>query len=57
MYVSATTCGLDSGMVKNMTIGNLVDFVVAYNKLHGLDKEQEEQEGTRMATQKDFDNF
>lgn len=57
MYVAATTCGLDSGMVKNMTIGNLVDFVVAYNKLNGLDKEEEEQEGTRMATQKDFDNF
>lgn len=56
MYVAATTCGLDSGMVNKMTIGNLVDYVVAYNKLHGLDKE-EEQEGTRMATQEDFDMF
>ena len=56
MYVAATNCGLDSGMVKNMTIGNLVDFVVAYNKLHGLDKEEKE-ESTSVATQKDFDNF
>lgn len=54
--MAATTCGLDSGMVKTMTIGNLVDYVTTYNKLHGLDKE-EEQEGTRMATQEDFDMF
>ena len=40
-----------------MTVGNLVDYVATYNRLHGLDKEEEEQEGTRMATQKDFDNF
>lgn len=39
-----------------MTVGNLVDYVMTYNKLHGLDKE-EDQEGTRMATQEDFDNF
>lgn len=56
IYVAATTRGLDSGMVKTMTIGNLVDYVTTYNKLHGLDKE-EEQEGTRMATQEDFDMF
>ena len=56
IYVAATTCGLDSDMVKTMTIGNLVDYVTTYNKLHGLDKE-EEQEGTRMATQEDFDMF
>lgn len=56
MYVAATTCGLDSGMVKNMTIGNLVDFVVTYNKLHGLVKEEKE-DTTREATQEDFDNF
>ena len=54
--MAATSRGLDSGMVNKMTIGNLVDYVVAYNKLHGLDKE-EEQEGTRMATQEDFDMF
>lgn len=56
MYVAATTCGLDSGMIKNMTVGNLVDYVATYNRLHGLDKE-ENQEGTRMATQKDYDMF
>ena len=39
-----------------MTIGNLVDYVTTYNKLHGLDKE-ENKEGTRMATQEDFDMF
>lgn len=54
--MAATTCGLDSGMVKTMTIGNLVDYVTTYNKLHGLDKE-EKQEGIRMATQEDFDMF
>lgn len=56
IYVAATTCGLDSGMVKTMTIGNLVDYVATYNKLHGLDKEKNK-EGTRMATQEDFDMF
>lgn len=56
IYVAATTCGLDSGMVKTMTVGNLVDYVTTYNKLHGLDKE-ENKEGTRMATQEDFDMF
>ena len=56
IYVAATTCGLDSSMVKTMTIGNLVDYVTTYNKLHGLDK-ADNREGTRMATQEDFDMF
>ena len=54
--MAATTCGLDSDMVKTMTVGNLVDYVTTYNNLHGLDKE-EKQDGTRMATQEDFDMF
>ena len=54
--MAATTCGLDSDMVKTMTIGNLVDYVTTYNKLHGLDK-ADNREGTRMATQEDFDMF
>lgn len=54
--MAATTCGLDSSMVKTMTIGNLVDYVTTYNKLHGLDK-ADNREGTRMATQEDFDMF
>ena len=55
--MAATSRGLDSGMVNKMTIGNLVDYVIAYNKLHGLDKEEENEEGPRMATQEDFDMF
>lgn len=39
-----------------MTVGNMVDFVLTYNKLHGLDKDEETEE-IRMATQEDFDRF
>ena len=56
MYVAATSRGLDSGMTNQMTIGNLVDYVVTYNRLHGLDKETEKEE-VRMATQEDYDMF
>ena len=42
-------------MVSQMTVGNLVDYVVAYNKLHNLDKEEGDR--VRMATQEDFDMF
>ena len=37
-----------------MTAGNLVDYILTYNSLHGLD---EEENTIREATQDDFDNF
>lgn len=54
--MAAISRGLDSAMLKTMTVGGLVDYVLTYNKMHGLD-EDEEGPTERMATQADFDNF
>ena len=56
LYVAAISRGLDSAMLKTMTVGGLVDYVLTYNKMHGLDKTEDEPK-ERMATQADFDNF
>ena len=55
--MAAISRGLDSTMLKTMTVGGLVDYVLTYNKMHGLDKNNEEGPTERMATQADFDNF
>lgn len=58
MFASAVSCGMDYQMISEMTPGNLVDYIVSWNELHGLDKEKEDGEPTiREATQADFDNF
>ena len=61
MFASAVSCGMDYSMIQDMTAGNLVDYILSWNELHGLspkDKKAENKEPTvRMATQKDFDNF
>lgn len=54
--MAAISRGLDSAMLKTMTVGGLVDYVLTYNKMHGLDKTEDEPK-ERMATQADFDNF
>lgn len=54
LYAAAMSCGLDSKMLEDMTAGNLVDYILTYNSLHGLDKEENT---IREATQDDFDNF
>lgn len=54
--MAAISRGLDSTMLNTMTVGGLVDYVLTYNSMHGLDK-NEDGPKERMATQADFDNF
>ncbi|MDU2557415.1 MAG: hypothetical protein E7C95_00415 [Anaerococcus prevotii] len=54
--MAAISRGLDSNMLKTMTVGGLVDYVLTYNKMHGLEQDDDSPK-ERMATQADFDNF
>lgn len=59
MFASAVSCGMDYQMISEMTPGNLVDYILSWNELHGLNnKDDGKDEGiVRMATQEDFDSF
>lgn len=50
----AFTRGLTLSDFKSMTIGDVVDYCIAYNNAQ-IDKEDEPE--VRKASQKDFDNF
>lgn len=53
MYQSGLACGMSFDMISTMTAGNLVDYIMSYNKLH----EKEKKATVREARQSDFDNF
>lgn len=55
IMVSATTRGLQLKDLDNMTLGQLIDYVIVYNNLHEPDGEKTTQE--RTANQADFDRF
>lgn len=57
MFASAVSCGMDYQMISEMTPGNLVDYIVSWNELHGLNEDKESEPTIRMATQADFDSF
>ena len=43
-----------------MTVGEIVDFCITYNEIHGLNEDEEETENKpkiRKATQSDWDAF
>ena len=41
-----------------MTVGEIVDFCITYNEIHGLNEEDEEDKPKiRKATQSDWDAF
>ncbi len=52
----ALTRGLNLSDFKNMTIGDVVDYCIAYNNAHYIE-EDEDKEKVRKASQKDFDSF
>lgn len=56
IYATAITTGLDSNLMKDMTMGDVVDYILAYNKMRGLDKDPNK-DTVRLATQADFDKF
>lgn len=51
----ALTRGLTLSDFKNMTIGDVVDYCIAYNNAYYSGEDEEST--TRSASQKDFDNF
>lgn len=52
--VGATQRGLTIDDVKEMDIGDIVDYVIEYNNMMESD---DDKPGVRMATQADFDSF
>ena len=53
----ALTRGLTLSDFKSMTIGDVVDYCIAYNNANYSNDEDEDKEKVRKASQKDFDNF
>lgn len=54
LMVGATQRGLTIDDVKEMDIGDIVDYVIEYNNMMETD---DDKPGVRMATQADFDSF
>lgn len=52
--VGATQRGLTINDIKEMDIGDIVDYVIEYNNIMLTDNDEP---GVRRATQADFDNF
>lgn len=52
----ALTRGLTLSDFKSMTIGDVVDYCIAYNNAQ-IESDKEDEPTTRKASQKDFDNF
>ncbi len=58
MIIAGIDRGLDFDGMKQMDIGQIVDFVLEWNNTHmDEDAELEGSVGTRKATQADWDNF
>lgn len=55
MYQSGLACGMSFDMISSMTAGNLVDYIISYNKLN--EKSDKKDGQVREATQADFDAF
>lgn len=49
--------GLDGELLKDMTVGNVVDYIIESNEIHSERKGNKNKEKIRTATQDDFDNF
>lgn len=50
--------GLSMADIKEMTIGQVVDYVIAYNdRMKEADKEKKKKDKKRKATQRDIDAF
>lgn len=52
----ATEYGLDGKLLEDMTIGNTVDYIIESFEMHNPENKKNK-DTTRIATQKDFDNF
>ncbi|MDU1176273.1 MAG: hypothetical protein E6987_01560 [Peptoniphilus harei] len=52
----ALTRGLTLSDFKSMTIGDVVDYCIAYNNAN-YSNEDEDKDKVRKASQKDFDSF
>ena len=52
----ALTRGLTLSDFKSMTIGDVVDYCIAYNNTN-YSKEAEDEDTVRKASEKDFDSF
>lgn len=55
--ISAIDRGLSSSDVKEMDIGQILDYCITYNEMHDLGEEPEKKKKTRKATQADWDAF
>lgn len=53
--VGATQRGLTIADIKEMDIGDIVDYVIEYNNM--MDTNEDDKPGVRRATQADFDRF
>lgn len=50
--------GLSMADIKDMTIGQIVDYVIAYNdRVKEAEKEEKKKDKKRKATQRDIDAF
>lgn len=44
-------------MICQMTTGNLVDYIISFNRLHEIKTKDDKEVKIRDASQADFDNF
>lgn len=56
MIAGALARGLTLNDLKELTLGQVVDFCITYNEMNEP-KQEEESEKVRQATQSDFDRF
>ena len=55
--ISAIDRGLTHSDVKQMDIGQILDYCIIYNEMHDLGDEGEKKAKKRKATQADWDAF
>lgn len=57
MYLMALSNGLDADLLKDMTVGNTIDYIIESHELHKQSDIDDKKDKVRMAVQQDFDNF
>lgn len=57
LYQSGLQAGMSFDMVSQMTTGNLVDYIISFNRLHEIKAKDDKEVKIRDASQADFDNF
>lgn len=57
MYLMALSNGLDAELLKDMTVGNTIDYIIESHELHKQSDKDNKKDKVRIANQQDFDNF